>query len=1099
MLQRMSSRTFTYADDELIRGKAQHWLALLSSTLRGGTAQAHRAELLQIATVNVSSLMKNCLPILACQHDFIGITETRCTSDEQKLLQRRFMASHMRCKWSAAVDARQGEGMKGRSGGVLLTHSQEWIALGSVKNVPLAASSHCWVMEQFTSHDRRDSLVVCAYYGHPSEKNRTMQDLAVLFSFTAEAEVPVIILGDFNLTTAQVETVRQEFEITEPYKLTDAEDIWTYRNQQRCTQPDRIFVPSIYDNKIMHSGVDIDIVVPQHKMLYATYTRTPMTFLTEVAIAPINLAEKHDTEWCQLQEDQAVRHMETALEQCRDVTINYEEWSSTWENYLLQVYKMNDLKQKGRGKLPSKQQHTISVSRPRTPRLMARLSNYINELERVIIKLQHGQEVPQALWQRIIRNSTGLTRQYGAPRLDQLSLTSDEAVIQVLKVSKEHFEGVLAEEWRHRQHHYSLEFRQRLHEYGGANKYVTKLLAGGAKKGRLFHEGKEVIGLQEQLQLASGAWKHFISQPPMTDDGEWKAAFPTTPLRGCQELPNIGWREVKHKLAHMKAKSSPGPDGWRVKELKSLPDRALMQLCRIMNRMEMQQQVPSILAATWSALLPVTKPHATALDMRPIALASVVWRCYAGVRCRALQDWMDNCMSDQLYAYRRGRSAGQAALKLGLAVDKANLEGQQLHVISLDASKAFPAASRWQLMHVMRKRGCSERVLSTLENFYSHCVTVYRVMGKYISKGAAAPQRGILQGCPLSVLCFSSLQEPLIQFMQRHFPQIEMVIYADDVSYWSTDKELLLLATPHILRFYALAGVTLNAKKTQYWTLQQNKETFDFDQTTLQATTAITILGHTFDSKGADQPEAMARLTDKIMNKLQRLKELPMSEDAKEHSAGAIIGAAAWYCPWIAICQGITLHGPRMALLSAIRPRLSTGPRAQAAAIALCIKFHAVDPFLSPCYKLAKLMVLHWNILRPWLQQAVVEETKPVGPVTVFARMLMLLKVKIIVHGLQLANSEVLVMSDQQDTPKWRHSLRAFLRSAELLRGTMHRREFQELQSLPIDWNGSLHWHRALKAGTTRSALEWVITGGILTPARISRKKEGAPVILSNL
>ena len=714
-------------------------------------------------------------------------------------------------------------------------------------------------------------------------------------------------------------------------------------------------------------------------------------------------------------------------------------------------------------------------------------------MEQIILMLRRGQEVPQSLWSRITRNSIGLTKWYGTPELHQLHLTSDEAAIQILQTSMEHFEKILAEEWRHRQHHYSLEFRQRLHEHGGANKQVTKLLTGGIKKGKLIHEGREITSMQEQLRIAAEAWKHFVSQPPMRDDGSWKTSFPTTPLRGCTELPPITWQELKAKLKQMKTRSSPGPDGWRVLELRALPDRSLMQLCRLLNRMEAQQQVPPMLSTTWSALLPVTKAKASALDMRPIALASVIWRCYAGARCRALQDWMDTCMPDQLYAYRRGRSAGQAAMKLGLAVDNAALRGQQLHIISLDASKAFPAVSRWQLFHVMRKRGCSNKVLSTLESFYSHCTTVYRIMGKYITRGPAHPARGILQGCPLSVLCFSALQEPLIEFLQRYFPEIELAIYADDVSYWSTNKEMLQMATPHILRFYEYAGITLNPGKTQYWTLQQNEESFAFGETILQAAKTITILGHTFNCEGADQPEASAGLMSKLMPKLQKLKELPMTEDAKEHAVAAIIGAAAWYCPWIAICQGISLHGSRMALLTAIRPYLCMGPRAQSAAIALCTKFHAVDPFLAPCYKLAKLILPIWHKARSQLQEAVRKDQRPIGPITVFAKMLSFLNVKIINHGLQLINSEMLVMTDPNDTPKWRHSLRAFLRAAELLRGTAHRREFMELQSMPMDWQGSLKWHHSLKAGATRRALEWVITGGILTPARVSKKNTGEP------
>ena len=206
----------------------------------------------------------------------------------------------------------------------------------------------------------------------------------------------------------------------------------------------------------------------------------------------------------------------------------------------------------------------------------------------------------------------------------------------------------------------------------------------------------------------------------------------------------------------------------------------------------------------------------------------------------------------------------------------------------------------------------------------------------------------------------------------------------------------------------------------------------------------------------------------------------------------AIVAPSSWHCPWAATLQGIQLQGLRLALIAALRPKLRTGPRAQSAVIANCLKFHAVDPFLAPCYNLAVLLVPHWRALRSLIQQAMTEQTQPLGPITTFAHMMRLLDVGLTARGLVLKNSEQLIM-DQTPSPRWKHSLRSFLRAAELIKGTAHRREFEEIQTLPMDWSGSLHWHHALSPGPSRQALEWALTGGMLTPARVKKKsKEGA-------
>ena len=312
---------------------------------------------------------------------------------------------------------------------------------------------------------------------------------------------------------------------------------------------------------------------------------------------------------------------------------------------------------------------------------------------------------------------------------------------------------------------------------------------------------------------------------------------------------------------------------------------AIAQLCRVLNRCEAQCRVPAIMTATWSALPPPAKIPAMPLDLRPIAVVSVVWRAYASCRCKTLQNWMDDGMPQQLYAYRRDRSSVQVVLKLGKAIDLARLEGRQLHVLSLDASKAFPTATRWQLFHVMRRKGCSEKVIATLENFYEQTSTVYRMMGKFISLGAASPLRGggVYHGCPLSVLCFSSLQVSLIEFMETHVPSIE----ADDVSFWSSHKDQIELLLPHVERFYQQSGVVLNAKKTQYWTLRSEGDVLQLAQTQLSAADSISILGHTYDRRGNNMVGTGSKVAEKFIRQIQWLEELPMSESAKEKREGS--------------------------------------------------------------------------------------------------------------------------------------------------------------------------------------------------------------------
>ena len=138
---------------------------------------------------------------------------------------------------------------------------------------------------------------------------------------------------------------------------------------------------------------------------------------------------------------------------------------------------------------------------PFSPRMTARLANFINLVDEIDCLLIQNKVVPELKWAALIRNSKAMGTRYGTPALGELHLQSDRAALQVLEATKSFYEKALIEEWQHRQHHFNVDFRTRLHEHGGVNKFVTKLLNGQPKKGELVVDGTEVKNMWQQLQI----------------------------------------------------------------------------------------------------------------------------------------------------------------------------------------------------------------------------------------------------------------------------------------------------------------------------------------------------------------------------------------------------------------------------------------------------------------------------------------------------------------------------------------------------------------------------------------------------------------------
>ena len=1053
---------------------------------RAGTGTPHRADLLRMGTINVTALMRNWHAIISLDYDILVVSETKVTGAEQKLLTKKLEAHGWICHWSHPLPATT-TGMKGRSGGTLILTSKLWQLAESIESMEtLAGPTNCRVL-RLRAQDNRDGLVVCAYYGHPEARAATQADLACLFSYAHTIEFPMVILGDFNLNPAQLDLFGDEYEVIRHAQQLGIPLDWTFVGPHGSSSPDRIFAVGVFEQKMHNIYIDSDACVPQHRLLAAEYQRTPSTFQVETPLPPICLRSPLD-QAVRAQWEELAAAKVAALPSNVDVDTLFREWCRAWEEYLLNSYDGNTHLRQGRGERTIKEQRTLSVTRPVMPKLLARLTNFINLLDKIEQRLKSGAEIEKKDWTKLISSSSAMAHYYGVPSLD-MQTTPDAIPLEVVARSRSYYTQVLHEEWLHRQHHRYQEYKQKLMEYGDSNKHISKLVRAEQPEMPIHTEDGVVYSQIDQLTVSAQAWKAFITSDPAVPTSDWRAKFPTRPIRPAMRLRELTGADLRDRVKRMKMASSPGVDSWRVGELRALPPCAFNQLASLYNKMEESGQIPVGLQSSWSSLLPATKPNASPLDRRPIAVLPTLWRLYASTRCAHLQDWAADVLPDNMYAYLRGKSCMDAGVRISNAIDHSQVESSDVFMVSLDASKAFPSASRELLFHIMRKKACPEALIRLVEQFYLHTSTVFRVLGKYIHPGSSPLHRGVYQGCPLSVFAFSCLQVPLLEYLDRYFPDIEAVVYADDLSLWTSDLNLLQLAIPHVLDFYAEAGICINEAKTQFWSLRPTEEVLKVGSNSKKAQSSITILGCTFHAAGIEEDTVTTPYMDKYMAKLNIIAKLPITEDMREKAALSIVGPAMHFCPWTALLQGVNLHAVRLSLLQAIRPHLRNGARAASAAITLISRFHLHDPLLAPCYKMARMIGNQWQQMAPLVRKLWLGSYRPIGLASSFVAVLKQLDLSLSNSFITAVNGEIANIDAGKNERRRDHALRIILRVAELAKRAGHRREFSDCALVPIDWDGTLGWHRKMAAGVTRQSLEIALTGAMLTPSRISRKK----------
>ena len=164
------------------------------------------------------------------------------------------------------------------------------------------------------------------------------------------------------------------------------------------------------------------------------------------------------------------------------------------------------------------------------------------------------------------------------------------------------------------------------------------------------------------LELIRQEWAHIMEAelPPEEDISEHLEGLP----RESFSFPDITSQQLQDAAKRMRNRSVAGADGWRVREIKAMPEQFYHDLAKLMNRIEQYEHSwPEALAKAWIAAIPKSKREAG--DIRPIAVLPVLHRLWSSARGAILRDWLNQLQPACQCAYRAGRSVEDEVGELG--------------------------------------------------------------------------------------------------------------------------------------------------------------------------------------------------------------------------------------------------------------------------------------------------------------------------------------------------------------------------------------------------------------------------------------------------
>ena len=205
---------------------------------------------------------------------------------------------------------------------------------------------------------------------------------------------------------------------------------------------------------------------------------------------------------------------------------------------------------------------------------------------------------------------------------------------------------------------------------------------------------------------------------------------------------------------HQMKPSAPGADAWRVHELQMLSCFSIQTLAQLLNAVETTGTWPEQLQEIPVAALKKGS-GATAKDVRPISLASLIYRLWAKIRWADLQPWHLAWLPPELKGGAKHREAIDAYYELMLEVENSAHSKHPLYGILYDYTKCFDYVP-WSIENgLLCALGMPDRISMPLFAFSRKIVRRFKFGN---SMGPAIPNtNSIMQGDPLAILRINAL------------------------------------------------------------------------------------------------------------------------------------------------------------------------------------------------------------------------------------------------------------------------------------------------------------------------------------------------------
>jgi hypothetical protein len=205
----------------------------------------------------------------------------------------------------------------------------------------------------------------------------------------------------------------------------------------------------------------------------------------------------------------------------------------------------------------------------------------------------------------------------------------------------------------------------------------------------------------------------------------------------------------------------------------------------------------------------------------PISISSVILRHFNRILCNRLQELQ---MPDQRQrAFIAADGAAENVAILDAVISSAHSSLREVHIATLDISKAFNSLSHAAVSEIVRGRGLPDNFGLYINHLYRESEIVFHVRGGKSDR--VQPGRGVRQGDPLSPTIFNlAIDELLAEIppgvgFRLEGTQVSCLAFADDLVVIVSSPVGLQETLEAFQKTAADLGLTFNASKSSVLSL----------------------------------------------------------------------------------------------------------------------------------------------------------------------------------------------------------------------------------------------------------------------------------------